>query len=187
MATFFISDTHFGHDRIIGYCNRPFKDYREMDRAMEENWNAVVGKGDTVWHLGDFAFGRDAEPWYIRNIADRLHGHIHLIRGNHDALAENQLKSRFASISDYKEITEQGHKIVLFHYGLRTWHHDLRGTWHLYGHSHGGLPPYGKSLDIGVDDWNFTPVSFAELKSKMDKLQQGKHPAFAKYEPTVKA
>jgi calcineurin-like phosphoesterase family protein len=26
---------------------------------MIENWNAVVAKGDSVWHLGDFAFRCD--------------------------------------------------------------------------------------------------------------------------------
>ncbi len=75
----------------------------------------------------------------------------------------------FMNVQDYKELNVEGQKIILFHYGLRTWHHDLRGSWHLYGHSHDKLPPYGKSFDVGVDSWNFTPLSFEDVKREMDK------------------
>jgi calcineurin-like phosphoesterase family protein len=177
MTTFFTSDTHFGHSNIIKYCNRPFSSSWEMDKQLATNWNSVVGPDDVVYHLGDFAFGREATQEYISKLAKQLNGQIHLINGNHEKLAHS-IKWRFASIKDYDEIEVEKQRIVLFHYGLRTWHHDLRGVWHLYGHSHGGLEPYGKSLDIGVDSWKFTPVSFARLKEKMDARPQGKHPQF---------
>jgi calcineurin-like phosphoesterase family protein len=174
------SDTHFRHSNIIQYCNRPFSSTGEMDETMIKNWNSVVGVKDTVRHLGDVAFGRGATAQEVGNILKRLNGTIHLIKGNHEKLALAN-KWRFASIKDYDEIEIEGQRIVLFHYGLRTWHHDLRGVWHLYGHSHGGLPPMGKSLDIGVDCWNFTPVSFQELKKKMDTMPIHKAPKFENF------
>jgi calcineurin-like phosphoesterase family protein len=183
MSVLFTSDTHFGHENILKYCNRPFKSSWEMDAALVSNWNQVVADGDTVYHLGDFAFGHGAEKEYIAKLAKQLRGDINLIIGNHEKLAQS-IPWRFKSIKHYDEIEVEGQKIVLFHYGMRTWHHDLRGTWHLYGHSHGGLPPYGKSLDIGVDAWNYTPVSFERLKAKMDSLPQGKHPTFKDYDPS---
>jgi len=184
MATLFTSDTHFGHANIIKYCNRPFVSSWEMDKELVRRWNLVTKPEDTIYHLGDFAFGRDASQEYISKLAKQLNGTIHLIVGNHEKLAKS-IPWRFASIKDYDEIEVEGQRIILFHYGMRTWHHDLRGAWHLYGHSHNGLPSFGKSLDIGVDCWDFAPVPFNDLKIRMDALPQGKHPQFENYVPTV--
>lgn len=176
----FTSDTHFGHLNIIKYCNRPFSSVSEMNETMIKNWNSVVTKDDTVYHLGDVAFGRGVTDREVGAILNRLNGSIHLIDGNHEKLAHAN-RWRFKSIKDYDEIEIEGQRIVLFHYGLRTWHHDLRGVWMCYGHSHGGLPSLGKSMDVGVDCHNFTPISFNELKAMMDKLPIGKHPEFENY------
>ena len=78
---FFTSDTHFNHNNIIQYCQRPFKSSDEMNEAMIDNWNSVVGEDDTVFHLGDFCLGC-AEEW--NKTLNRLNGRIYLILGNHD-------------------------------------------------------------------------------------------------------
>lgn len=45
-----------------------------------------------------------------------------------------------------------------------------RGSTHMIiGNSHGKLEPIGKQWDIGVDNNNFYPISFEELKQIMDK------------------
>lgn len=59
MTTWFTADTHFGHARVIDLNGRPFADANTMDEAMIAAWNARVQPDDTVWHLGDFALGRD--------------------------------------------------------------------------------------------------------------------------------
>ena len=82
---FIISDTHFGHENIIKYCNRPFKDVKEMDETLIKNWNEVVSNKDTVLHLGDFGLGNKE---YIASIVNRLNGKKILILGNHDNWSE---------------------------------------------------------------------------------------------------
>ena len=52
---------------------------------------------------------------------------------------------------------------------MRVWRSSHHGAWHLYGHSHGGLPPHGKSLDVGLMNHNYRPISFDEVKVYMDK------------------
>lgn len=192
---FFTADTHFGHRNIIKYCNRPFIDHaitdpenperykvEDMDETLIERWNQRVQDTDTVYHLGDFCFG-GATKWH--NYRQRLNGRIELILGNHDKkiLADPVMND----VSLYQEISIDGNSIVLFHYGMRTWHHDLRGTWHLYGHSHGQLPAYGKSFDIGVDNTDFYPLEFLEVKALMDKRDIGEHPMFNDFKAEIKA
>lgn len=72
---FFTADTHFSAERTLELSKRPFRNIREMDEAMINNWNAVVGKNDHVYHAGDFG---DV------NIAKYLNGNIHLIMGNYE-------------------------------------------------------------------------------------------------------
>lgn len=78
---YFTSDTHFFHERIIDYFQRPFTSVKEMNEALINNWNSAVPTDGIVFYLGDFAKG-DSAIW--SDILCRLSGHIHLIAGNHD-------------------------------------------------------------------------------------------------------
>lgn len=69
---FFISDTHFHHNRIIELSRRPFSSCDEMDEVMIENWNSVIKSQDQVYHLGDFAFARTPT---VETLLKRLNGH----------------------------------------------------------------------------------------------------------------
>ena len=67
---FFTSDTHFSHENIMHFCNRPFKTIEEMNDTLIENWNKVVNKDSIVFHLGDFAWGNN---WM--QFLNKLNGH----------------------------------------------------------------------------------------------------------------
>ena len=173
----FISDTHWGHKNILRYSNRNFANVDEMNAKLIENWNAVVKPTDTVYHLGDVAF----MPW--RDFLQTMHslnGHKHLILGNHDKMIiENWDKllnqKIFDSIQYYYELKHNKQKFVLFHFGQRVWNKSHHGSIHLYGHSHGSLPPHGKSVDVGVDakfiTEEYRPVSIDEVIAYMDKRE----------------
>lgn len=155
----FISDTHFNHAAVMGYSNRPFTSVEEMNESMTDAWNARVDKNDDVYHLGDVAF--TGLP-HLKLILGRLNGRIHVILGNHDKTLRGAAQSLIsegllASVQDYKEVKHDGHTFVLSHYSHRTWNKCHYGSIHLYGHSHGTLPPLGRSLDVGVDDKTITP------------------------------
>lgn len=178
-TVWFTSDTHFGHKNIMKFCpdTRPYSSVEENDEALIANWNAVVGKNDTVYHLGDFFFYHDVEK--VKNILLRLNGKIYFVRGNHDQVIERNLKEVFSTgvlikMVDYLELSIDGQDVTLCHYPLAVWNKNHRGAWNLHGHCHGSFPAVGKQLDVGCDSKYFAagdgcrPLSFAEIKAYMD-------------------
>jgi len=55
---------------------------------------------------------------------------------------------------------------------MRVWNGSHRGSYHLFGHSHGGLPSHGLSFDVGVDCHNYSPISYDDVDKKMKKLKE---------------
>ena len=183
--TFFTSDTHFNHANIIKFCNRPFKDVEQMNDVMIANWNGVIGKDDTVFHLGDFCLGGAAE-W--TKILDRLNGKIYLIMGNHDLKNIRQgFISRFEHVAMQMRIEIGKKRIYLCHYPFLCFEGSYKDdVWQLFGHVHtrrsnSGIDAgrlqylYPTQYDVGVDNNNFTPVSFGQVKRIIDKqVEQSK-------------
>lgn len=168
--TWFTSDLHIGHSNILEYSNRPFKTVDEMNEALVDNWNRVVKAGDRVYCLGDFAL---CDPDIASDFAGRLEGQKFFIWGNHDkAVRKHQpFLKHWVWQKDIADIKVGEQRIVLCHYALLTWNQSHRGAWSLHGHSHGSLreSPDALRTDVGVDCWDYRPVSFDELKEHMSK------------------
>jgi calcineurin-like phosphoesterase family protein len=165
--TWFTSDTHFGHSNIIKYCNRPFKNVDEMNEVLIYNFNELVKEDDDVYHLGDFAFQKHAN--YVR----RLNGNQHLIKGNHEG--HDWKNAGFVWVKEVAMVRVEMQDIFLSHYAHRIWNRGHHGVWHLFGHSHGSMPDFGKSTDVGVDSWNYRPVSFEDLQKKFKDIPNLSH------------
>jgi calcineurin-like phosphoesterase family protein len=101
----------------------------EMDYAMIDRWNAVVGDEDTVIHNGDFQFYKKDT-----GIFSCLKGHKILVKGNHDHSVTRNMG--WASIHDVLEITHNDKKVVFCHYPFETWNNAFHGSIHLFGHVH---------------------------------------------------
>ncbi|MCW6507087.1 metallophosphoesterase [Lichenifustis flavocetrariae] len=166
MTVFFTADPHFGHAPIIGHCDRPFGDATEMDRTIIRNWNSVVGPRDEVWVVGDFWCGKPKDKGQADAVFRRLNGSKHLIAGNHDSNHVRALP--WASVRDgCAVVTTEDTTVVAFHYPMRSWPHAAHGAIHVYGHVHGRIPPDSRSCDVGVDVWDFTPVTVARIKERL--------------------
>ena len=125
---YFTADSHFGHANILKYCKRPFKNVLEMDKVIIDNINKVVQPGDTLYHLGDFAFARGRyEISQIREYRNRINcKNIILILGNHDPHTSTDqpkpwLKDIFSGVYIRMKIRVpfrgETKKIILSHYG----------------------------------------------------------------------
>ncbi len=175
MTTFFTADTHAYHHNIIRHCNRPWGSADEMTEALANNINEVVGLNDTLYHLGDFAWGHPKNIERFRGLINC--SNVHLMYGNHDKVIRKHeyLRSLFDSVNDLLTIkTPDNQKIVLCHYAMRTWNCAHHGAWHLYGHSHGNLPeiPRFMSFDVGVDAWQYQPISLSQIKERMNEKKE---------------
>lgn len=183
---FFTSDTHFGHSNIIKYCQRPFNSAEHMDKVLINNWNEVVSPQDIVFHLGDFCFGSDKE-WI--KILQRLNGTKYLILGNHDLKKianSNQIKDYFADINMQMRVVVDKQKMLLNHYPFLCFEGGYQNVWQLFGHVHSSKHSTGldkerlvhlfpTQYDVGVDNNNYRPVSFAQVSQIITEQQANAH------------
>lgn len=182
---FFTSDTHFNHEKIISFCDRPFESAEDMNEVLINNWNSVIPEDGYVFHLGDFAWGH-----HIKNIIYELNGNIILIKGNHD---EQNLKKGmykyFYEIYDQLHLQIGNTSLYLNHYPFLTYggiYKEKNPVIQCFGHIH--MSKYkNKGLDtnrydfllpsqydVGVDLNDFKPISFYDLKKKVDFQVQNK-------------
>ena len=79
----FWADPHFGHERIIELCDRPFATGEEMDSELMGRLEAVAKWADRVVCLGDLSM---KNPFAVhRGLAKRLGSKHVMLVGNHDA------------------------------------------------------------------------------------------------------
>lgn len=135
-----------------------------MNDVLVQNWNKIVQPEDTVYHLGDFAFGTIGNVTHFRS---QLNGNIHLVRGNHDK-SLGRLEKIFGVGKVHNELSFMGPDdkwLWLTHkprsQGAPSFEQPL--GWHLHGHVHGEWVRRGNAINVGVDVWGFQPVSLEEL------------------------
>lgn len=162
--TFFIADTHFGHNAIIGYENRPFADIEEMDEHIIKCWNDTVTADDKVFIIGDFSmYGREK----TEQICSRLNGHKQLVMGNHDTeKPEYYISCGFETASPYPIIFDSFW--ILSHEPLYI--NSNMPYANIFGHVHNN-PIYSdhskQSFCVCCERIAYTPVEFDDIKRKM--------------------
>lgn len=161
------ADWHIDHANIIKFCNRPFNNVKQMNEVIVSNVNSLVQPKDTLYVIGDLAF-RGAN---LRLLRDSINcNNVFVVPGNHDKVS--QLQPYFNILPQCRMYKGYGIEIVLCHYAMRVWNRSHYGVGHLYGHSHGQLPPIpgAASFDVGVDCWNFFPLSIDQVKAEFDRI-----------------
>lgn len=144
----FTSDWHFFHDRILEFHPQRKElfgtDMKEVTEKMILKWNTTVDKKDTVYILGDLAFGTIEQK---RKLFQRLNGNKILILGNHDKVAD-ELRCYFNHITLLKNMKfkksvfpylPRDLEVIMCHFPLYTWEHIEKGSIMLHGHCHGTI------------------------------------------------
>jgi len=184
---FLISDTHFLHNNIIKYANRP----KEHNEIMFENWNNTVGDNDLIIHVGDITVGAykyENGEEFIKKILGKLNGKKVLIRGNHDKKNDSYYNHYGFVVYDYiiidgiylinhyppfekndpkyiKDKQVQYNKELMNEDGVK----DCEFL--IHGHQHGNkYPNHNKCFNVTVERINYKPI---ELQCVLEKLNFG--------------
>jgi calcineurin-like phosphoesterase family protein len=163
---FITSDLHLDHTNIIKYCKRPFLNTEDMNKILVNNWNNIISNKDTVFFLGDLAYGRGSRntDYWLK----QLNGKIIFIKGNHDKSDKIKFyKTYKLEYGDYKLFLSHEPKQV-----PKDW-----DGWAICGHHHNNkLKEYpfidkkNKLINISTELTKFRPVDMDELIKKMENL-----------------
>ena len=155
-----------------------------MNESLIESINKYVKEDDILYHLGDWSFGGIHNIKLFRDSI--ICQNIHLILGNHDEhIVDKEVKFHdssfnpielFSSVQDVLHLEIGKTKIFLSHYSHRVWNGSHKGVIHLYGHSHGSIPDFGRSMDVGVDVaykmfGEYRPFNIGDITRIMEKRE----------------
>lgn len=145
-----------------------------------DNINKYVEEDHVLYILGDFCLGDKSNVTKYRRFIKCKK--VYFIIGNHDKHISIagfwkglSPSTAFSLVDKQIEVTIGSVTLFLSHYAHRVWHHNNRGVIHFYGHSHGNLPSFGKSLDVGIDNikkllGEYRPINLREGKELVAAL-----------------
>lgn len=166
MKAYVISDTHFNHEAIIGYCQRP-KDHEK--KLWTGLWS--IGKNDLIIHLGDICIGEDLiNHDFIKDLPCRKV----LVMGNHDSKSWSwYMEHGWDFVCDSFKLKYAG-KIICFSHKPQPWDGDWEINVHGHLHNLGHREKEFKELKqwhrlYAPELMNYRPV---ELSSFIQRIPQ---------------
>lgn len=158
--TFFYSDPHFGHEKVIEMENRPFNSVHHMQEELVKRWNNTVSKGDTVYVLGDIALYMNKEQ--VEKVITRLKGKKILILGNHDRSKSVNwwLGVGFHTVVEHPILYKW--KYLLSHEPLQLPNDHIIKN--IHGHIHSEPPTSPDHFCVSVERIDYRPINLDKIK-----------------------
>ena len=156
--TYIISDTHFYHQNVIMYENRPFENIKQMHEQIIENWNSVINKDDKVFILGDFSFGTKEMS---QTVFRKLRGNKILIMGNHDRRKSISWWYDVGFKEVYKYPVVYNNHFILSHEPMMS---VPTAYMNIHGHIHSKSKKNEKYFNVSCEVLNYTPINFEEIR-----------------------
>lgn len=146
-----ISDTHFGHKRILEFEKefRPYQTIQDHDWDLVQRWNSVVRPQDTVWHLGDVWFGKDGH-WPLAE----CNGLKKLVLGNHDHHSMDLYQTYFARIFGAAVFG----RCALTHVPIHPNQLEHRFLKNIHGHMHSKKLDDKRYVNVSCEQIGLTPI-----------------------------
>lgn len=167
MKRFIIADTHFGHENIIKYENRPFNNVDEMNTKLIKLWNSVVGKNDLVYVLGDFTLSRKIDV--IKALVNQLNGRKILIMGNHDTRKpKDYIECGFEVATRRPMMVEPG--VILMHEPFDDESFIASNYIYFFGHVHTNhtlMDEYPNCMCVSIERIDYRPIDLDECIKRL--------------------
>lgn len=165
---YYTADLHLAHEAVIRVCRRPFSTVEEMDCQIIENIRTRMTVKDDLYIVGDFVDDKAVNAARYVQILKSIPGRKHLISGNHDKKWIKDLP--WTSCQPMLEVKDNGRRITLCHYPMITWPGARHGALMFFGHVHDNWLGHRNCINVGVDHWNFAPVTAAEAAARAATL-----------------
>nr|MDO8119138.1 metallophosphoesterase [Candidatus Sigynarchaeota archaeon] len=163
MKIWLTTDTHFGHKKMLDYCNRPADFEKKIMRGLLQ-----IPEDDVLIHLGDVCIGNDEvhHATWVQKLPIKTKI---LIIGNHDRKSIAWYLSHGWSFACHGLRLEAfGKKILLSHEPQPDdgWY-DVN----IHGHFHNKEHRIGDSLDfytdkhkkLALEDTNYLPITLEKF------------------------
>ena len=178
MKIYAISDTHFGHVKLVDISKRP----QNFSELILKNLRKV--SGDILIHCGDFCIGNDEEH-HANFMAATIDFRTKvLVRGNHDPRSDNWYYERGWDFVCYAYVADMfGTRILFTHMPLphrdqaEHWSPHFPPTINIHGHMHGNnhrtkdFPPntYDRKFhyDLAPEINKYAPVNVENIVSTL--------------------
>jgi|TARA_R110000737_G_C14592563_1_gene487813 calcineurin-like phosphoesterase family protein len=152
------SNLQLGRPGAIKKYNRDFKDVDAMTDGLIKNWNEVVTKDDTVYHLGNFAH----DPKTAQESLLRLNGTILLCLGEHDQAIEQLYEKKMfrPGVDIIKCIeTDKENQVSLSYYPLGAWPGKNKKWFSIIGYPAKSFKsdPKKRIINASTDLWGHKP------------------------------
>lgn len=163
---FVTSNLQLGRPGAIKKYSRGFEHVDEMTDALISNWNEVVTKDDTVWHLGNFAH----DPKTAQDAMIRLNGTINFILGEHDqALEHLNEKNMLRPGCHIKQCIEECSqtKVAFSYWPLAAWPNKTKKWFSIIGYPAKSFKsdPKKRIINSSTDLWSHRPQELEKVVS----------------------
>lgn len=165
MKAYIISDTHFNHDKIIDYCDRPSDhEWKILQSLMRLPKDAVL------IHLGDICIGKDEEMH--KRIAQHCTNRRILVTGNHDSKSWSwYMEHGWDFVCDAFRLKYCG-KIIMFSHIPQPWDGiwdiNVHGHLHNLGHRDGEHELKKWHRLYAPELMNYQPIELSKLIQRTD-------------------
>ena len=161
---YIISDTHFLHENITKYANRP----ENWTEILLTNWNDLVKEKDYILILGDLFLGTKKNIRYFLEL-NPLNGKKILLIGNHDKFSDGFYNSiGIQTIRNFNQndgIIKNAfiYKNIIFsHYPWIPIPNDMYNI-HGHVHNHDFIRKENRHINVCVEKLDYCPIRLKDI------------------------